>query len=107
MEISEHSFAAAKRRGKRVKAAFPVAVAVRYDSRIARLGISFSTGVDVSFPPRLAQGLEKTKPVDLTGAEISPSGLGVHFPRLDAYLYILALLAGFLGSQPKKVWPAV
>ena len=32
-------------------------------------------------------------------AEISPSGLGIHFPRLDADLYIPALLEGFLGSK--------
>lgn len=35
----------------------------------------------------------------LAGAQISPSGLGVHFPRLDADLYIPALLEGFLGSR--------
>ena len=95
MEISEQSFAAAKRCGKRVKAAFPVAVAVRYDRRIARLVISLSSGVDVSFPPKLVQGLEAAKPADLTDAQISPSGLGVHFPRLDADLYVPALLQGF------------
>ena len=37
--------------------------------------------------------------VDLTDAQISPSGLGVHFPKLDADLYIPALLQGFLGSR--------
>ena len=49
MEISEQSFATANRRGKKVQAAFPRAVAVRYDRRSARLVISFSSGVDVSF----------------------------------------------------------
>ena len=107
MEISEQSFAAAKRRGKRVKVAFPAAVAVRYDRRIARLVISLSSGVDVSFPPKLVQGLEAAKPVDLTDAQISPSGLCVHFPKLDADLYVPALLESFLGSQTKKAGPAV
>ena len=97
MEISEQSFAAAKRRGKRVKVAFPVAVAVRYDRRNARLVISLSSGVDVSFPPKLVQGLEAAKPADLTDAQISPSGLGLHFPKLDADLYVPALLKVFLG----------
>ena len=96
MEISEQSFAAANRRGKKAQAAVPRAVAVRYDRRIARLVISFSSGVDVSFPPKLVQGLETAKPADLTGAQISPSGLGVHFPKLDADLYVPALLQGFL-----------
>ena len=99
MEISEQSFATANRRGKKVQAAFPRAVAVRYDRRSARLVISFSSGVDVSFPLKLVQGLEAAKPDDLTDAPISPSGLGVHFPKLDADLYIPALLKGFLGSR--------
>jgi len=30
---------------------------------------------------------------------ISPSGLGVHFPRLDADIYLPSLLEGFLGSK--------
>ncbi len=81
------------------KKALPIAVAVRYDRRIAKVVISLSSGVDISFSPKLVQGLEKAKPVDLTEAQISPSGLGVHFPRLDADLYIPALLEGFLGSR--------
>jgi len=99
MEVSEQSFAEANLRGEKIKAAFPAAVSVRYDRRSARLVISLSSGVDVSFPPKLLQGLEMAKPTDLTDAQISPSGLGVHFPKLDADLYIPALLLGFLGSQ--------
>jgi hypothetical protein len=30
---------------------------------------------------------------------VSPSGLGLHFPQLDADLYLPALLQGFLGSR--------
>jgi hypothetical protein len=35
--------------------------------------------------------------------EISPSGFGIHFPKLDADLYMPGLLEGFLGS---KKWMA-
>ena len=107
MEISEQSFAAANLRGEKVKAAFPAAVSVRYDRRSARLVILLSSGVDISFSPKQVQGLEAAKPADLTGAQISPSGLGVHFPKLDADLYVPALLESFLGSQTKKAGPAV
>jgi hypothetical protein len=31
--------------------------------------------------------------------EISPSGLGIHFPKLDADLYLPGVLEGFLGSK--------
>jgi hypothetical protein len=35
--------------------------------------------------------------------EITPSGFGIHFPKLDADLHVLGLLEGFLGS---KKWMA-
>jgi hypothetical protein len=51
------------------------------------------------FSPRDAESLEKATPAELETIEISPSGLGIHFPRLDADLYLPALLEGFLGSR--------
>jgi len=47
--------------------------------------------------------LENAKPSQLDDIEISPSGFGIHFPKLDADLYLPALLEGFLGS---KKWMA-
>lgn len=99
MDITDTSFEAANRRGTVKKAAFPAAVAVRYDRRIARIVISLASGLDISFAPRDAQGLENARPAELADAEISPSGLGVHFPRIDADIYLPALLEGFLGSK--------
>ncbi len=99
MDITDVEFEAANRRGVAKKATFPAAVAVRYDRRIARVVISLASGLEIAFSPRDAQGLENARPADLAGAEISPSGLGVRFPKLDADLYIPALLEGFLGSK--------
>lgn len=106
--VPEHTkakaaFEAANRRGATKKATFPAAIAVRYDRRISRIVISLASGLQIAFAPRDAQGLENAHPVDLIDAEISPSGLGVHFPKLDVDLYIPALLEGFLGS---KSWMA-
>lgn len=91
--------AAANRRGAAKKAAYPAIVAVRYDRRIARIVIELDTGLALSFPPGKAQGLENARPADLAGAEISPSGLGIHFPKIDADLYLPGLLEGLLGSR--------
>jgi hypothetical protein len=99
MDITDTTFEAANRRGAAKKAAFPAAVAVRYDRRISRIVISLASGLQIAFSPRDAQGLENAHPADLIDAEISPSGLGVHFPKIDADLYIPALLEGFLGSK--------
>ena len=74
-------------------------MAVRYDRRMSRIVISLASGLQIAFAPRDAQGLENAHPADLIDAEISPSGLGVHFPKVNADLYIPALLEGFLGSK--------
>jgi Protein of unknown function (DUF2442) len=76
----------------------PRAVSARYDHATGRVVIDLSSKLSVSFSPRDAQGLEHGKPSDLEKIEISPSGFGIHFPKLDADLYVPALLEGFLGS---------
>ena len=53
---------------------------------------------DASFAPRLAEGLAGASAEDLAAIEVSPSGLGLHWPRLDTDLYVPALLRGLLGS---------
>ncbi|MDO9224460.1 MAG: DUF2442 domain-containing protein [Pseudomonadota bacterium] len=99
MEISEKVFEQANQRGASVKAAFPTVLKVRYDQRIRRVVIALDTGLELAFSPKMAEGLEHAQPADLADAEISPSGLGIHFPHLDADLYLPALLEGFLGSR--------
>ena len=99
MDITDTSFEAANRRGAAKKSTFPAALAVRYDRRISRIVISLASGLEIAFAPRDVQGLEKAHPADLADAEISPSGLGVHFPKIDADIYIPALMEGFLGSK--------
>jgi hypothetical protein len=45
------------------------------------------------------QGLENAKPSQLEPIEITPSGFGLHFPKLDADVYLPALLEGVFGSK--------
>ena len=61
--------------------------------------IDLSTGYEVAFPPGRAQGLERAAPSDLNVIEISPSGFGLHFPKLDADLWLPALLDGVFGPR--------
>lgn len=99
MNIIDDALEAANRRADAKKAAFPAAISVRYDRRVARVVITLASGLELAFSPKHVQGLENAHPADLAEAEITPSGLGIHFPRLDADLYIPALLEGFLGSR--------
>jgi hypothetical protein len=79
------------------------AVSARYDRRSARVVVELSTGVSVAFPVRLAEGLAQAGPGDLAQIEITPTGLGLHWPKLDADVYLPALLQGVFGS---KQWMA-
>src|SRR3546814_5189296 len=75
------------------------AVSARYDRRTARIVVDLNTGVQIAFPPRLAEGLADASPADLAEIEISPAGLGLHWPKLDADVYVPALLQGVFGSR--------
>lgn len=99
MGITKAEFNAAVRRGREVRAAGPVAQAARYDGRARRLIVNIGTGVDLVFDPKRVQGLEHAMPVDLKRVEITPSGLGLHFPLLDADVYLPSLLEGVMGSR--------
>jgi len=96
---SREKFERANRRGVGMRAAVPTALAARYDRRLGRVVIRLSSGLDVAFSPRDAQGLETATGAQLREIEISPSGFGIYFPRLDVDLYLPGLLQGFLGSR--------
>jgi hypothetical protein len=97
------TFTVATRRAGERRARGPYAVAARYDRRRDRVVVNLNTGLELAFPPRMAQGLEHSKPADLAEVELSPSGFGIHFPKLDAHLYLPALIQGVFGS---KAWMA-
>ena len=98
--MDEHEeFEAANRRGREMLAAIPHALSARYDRRVGRIVVRLSTGLEISFSPRDAQSLETATVEQLREIEIDPPGFGLHFPALDADLYIPSLLEGFLGSK--------
>jgi hypothetical protein len=93
------SFELANQRAKEMERSIPKAISAHYDRKSGRIVIHLSSKLIVSFSPHDAQGLENAKPSQLQEIEISPSGLGIHFPKLDADLYVPGLLEGFLGSR--------
>jgi len=99
MAIRDEEFRAANRRAVARLRRTPVATSAHYDRRIGRLVIDLSSGLQIAIRPSDAQGLERATASELSKIEISPSGLGIHFPLLDADLYLPALLKGFLGSR--------
>lgn len=89
----------ANRRARDLQSGIPRAVSAHYDRKSGRIVIHLNSRLIVSFSPLDAQGLETAKSSQLREIEISPSGFGIHFPKLDADLYVPSLLEGFLGSK--------
>ncbi len=77
----------------------PYAVDARYDRRQRRIVVQLNTGLLVVFAPGMVEGLQDARPRDLGEIEISPSGFGLHFPKIDADIYLPGLLSGDLGSR--------
>jgi hypothetical protein len=98
MELHD-SFELASQRARQLRAAIPKAVSAHYNRKSGHIVIHLSSKLIVSFSPNDAQGLENARPAQLQEIEISPSGFGIHFPKLDADLYVPSLLEGFLGSN--------
>ncbi|MGN6551633.1 MAG: DUF2442 domain-containing protein [Pararhizobium sp.] len=98
MVISEKEFEQAERRMRTLRE-HGYAVSARYVRRGSRVVIDLSTGVQLAFPTELAEGLAGAEPDDLAEIEISPAGLGLHWPKLDADLYVPGLLQGVFGSR--------
>jgi hypothetical protein len=101
-ELSVEEFEAARARGK-ARIQGPRAESAHYDAGRNRVIVRLTTGVEIGFAPRDAEGLEHASAEDLKAIEVDGFGLGIHFPRLDADLYVPALLKGILGS---KRWTA-
>lgn len=77
----------------------PTATVAHYDQPLGRVVIDLSSGLSIMFRPQDTEGLEQASPEQLSEIEISPSGLGLHFPAIDADIYLPSLLEGFLGSR--------
>ncbi len=100
---SHDNFEQANRRAGELQTYAPRAVSARYDPKAGRIVIHLSYKLIVSFAAKDAQGLENALPSQLNEIEVCPSGLGLHFPAVDADIYVPGLLEGFLGS---KSWMA-
>ncbi len=98
VELTREQFEAAKARGD-ARMRGPRAESAHYDAGRNRIIVRLTTGVEIGFSPRDVEGLQQASTDDLKAIEVEAFGLGIHFPTLDADLYVPALLEGVLGSQ--------
>jgi hypothetical protein len=99
MNSMKQEISAANKRASARRARVPTVTRACYDLRQGVVVIDLSNGTFFGFRPQDAEGLEHAKPEQLKQVEISPSGMGLHFPALDADIYVPALLRGFFGSR--------
>lgn len=85
-------------RHKKKSPVAPKAIAAHYDRRLARVVIDLNSGLSIMFRAADTEELGEASMRDLSLIEVSPSGLGIHFPRLDVDLYVPSILQGILGS---------
>lgn len=97
--VTREEFNKANERAAELESRVPKAVSAKYDRHNRRVVVQLSSTLGIFFSPREAEGLEHATPEQLNEIEISPSGYGLHFPKLDADLYLPSLLEGVFGSE--------
>ncbi len=96
-------FEEAAERAKEADLREPRAADAYYDDDKNRIVVELVTGVSVSFPPELLQGLEGAPASALAEVKVSPHGTSIHWEKLDADFSVPGLIAGVFGT---RIWMA-
>ena len=99
VELTDPQIDAATERGKSARLTEPRAAAARYNRKLGRVVVELTNGCTFTFPPQLAQGLEKATEEQLAQVEVLGNGFGLHWEALDADLTVPGLLAGLFGAK--------
>ena len=98
-KLTDPQIEAALDKGKALFEHEPRAVCARLDRPSGRIVVDLSNGCSFSFPPHLAQGLEKATEAQLANIEVLGAGYGLHWDDLDVDLSIPGLIAGLFGTR--------
>ncbi len=98
MEITEQELTHAEQRMTAIQETARAVSAV-YEPHRDRVVVTLDTGLELAFPVQQTEGLAGAAPADLATIEISPAGLGLHWPKLDADVYLPAVIRGVFGSK--------
>lgn len=98
MAITEQEFQAATRRGEELRRK-GYAIRAEYDSHLNKLIVDLDTGVTIMVPVHLIEELSDATADNLREIKISPAGTALHWPRLDADVYVPSLMQGIYGSK--------
>jgi len=76
----------------------PKAVAAAYRESDDVIAIKLATGVELSIPRKLLQGLESATPAELASVEIGDFGSALRWEKLDVDHYVPGLIDGIFGT---------
>ncbi len=95
----EAQFDAADARGQDSMTTAVRAAEARYDYATGRVTIDLTNGCAYAFPAQLVQDLNGATDDQLADVEVDGLGFNLHWPALDADLYVPALLSGMFGTR--------
>ena len=101
--VTTREYRDATAHAQQMRAARPITTAASYDPNSDQVVLHLSNGGEFRFPAHNVQGLENARTRELQEIEISPSGFGIYFPKLDVDLDVPELMLGHFGS---KSWMA-
>jgi len=99
MALSDTDIARANAAGREILETAARAVRARYVAESGLVVLDLTNGCIFGFPAQSVQDLQGASPEDLAVIEIEGKGLSLHWPRLDADLYVPALVAGVFGTR--------
>ena len=80
----------------------PHALSARFDRRNHKVWVRLNSGIDFSFDPRLAYGLQGAAADDLVGVIVEGAGSTLHIPKLDADFSVARILEPLVWTRREK-----
>jgi hypothetical protein len=77
----------------------PKAVAAEYRAKEDAVAIKLASGVGLTIPRKLLQGLESATPEQVAQVEIWGPGSSLHWEALDVDHYVPSLIEGVFGNR--------
>lgn len=99
VDVTDVQLKSAEARGRKLLETEPRASAAHYDQTTGRVVIDLVNGCTYAFPAQLVQDLHGANHDDLASIEVDGLGFNLHWPALDADLYVPALLSGTFGTR--------
>lgn len=99
--ITDEQIAAARKAGQASLKSDFHAESAWYESEKDLIWIKTTAGTYHGVPSTKLQGLEGASPEQLADIEVSPQGVGLHWPQLDADLTVQGIVFGVYGT---KTW---